>query len=71
MKAYKVTLIVVDHDNMGADEIKLNIENERYTNPRVTEIESVDIGEWGDDHPLNKRILPIAEINRIFPKDSK
>ena len=53
----KVTLCVVDHDDIGPVEIRRVIENQRYPNrcisPNVMEVESRDIGEWHDEHPLN------------------
>lgn len=58
MKAYKLTVLVVDHDEVG-DEISDMIECARYPNhaiaPRVIDIQSIDIGEWDDEHPLNYR----------------
>lgn len=68
MKAYKVTLLVIDHEKMGEEAIRDNLENEEYTNPRVMEIESADIGEWSDSHPLNSRVTTKNEFNRLFNK---
>ena len=57
MKAHIVTLTIVDHDDVGEDEIRIVIENTHYANrcidPRVAAVETFDIGEWADDHPLN------------------
>ncbi|KKN69878.1 hypothetical protein LCGC14_0437020 [marine sediment metagenome] len=57
MKAYRVTLVIVDHDELGPDEISSVLENSRYPNhciyPRVAHLEGLDIGEWVDSHPLN------------------
>jgi hypothetical protein len=69
MKAYKVTLLINDHDEVG-DEIKNIIENQHYTNyciaPLVMDIQSVDIGEWSDDHPITKFDTMKDEFNKIF-----
>lgn len=69
MKAYKVTLLINDHDEVG-DEIKDIIENQKFPNycimPHVMEMQSVDIGEWSDDHPLNKRSTMKEEFDRLF-----
>lgn len=58
MKVYKVELMIIDHDGVG-DEIKDIIENQKYPNhcisPEVIKILSADIGDWDDDHPLNKK----------------
>ena len=57
MKAYKVEILIVDLDEIGAKELKSVIENTRYPNrcinPEVMDIQEADIGEWDDDHPLN------------------
>jgi hypothetical protein len=69
MKAYKVELLIVDHDEIGPDEMKIVIENTRYPNhcisPDVMDIKSADIGEWSDNHPLNYTNC-IAEYKRLF-----
>lgn len=69
MKAYKVELLIIDFDNVG-DDLKMYLEEARYPNrcisPQVKKIEVRDIGEWDDDHPLNKRATADAEYNRLF-----
>lgn len=71
MNVHKVTLCIVDFDNLGADEIKSTLENERFPNDcislEVVEIETRDIGTWSDSHPLNK-IERKAEFEKIFKK---
>ena len=58
MKAYILTIVVIDHDEIGGDEIVKTIENARYPNrcidPHVEATAEHDIGEWDDDHPLNQ-----------------
>jgi hypothetical protein len=67
MKAYKVTVLVIDYDDMGASEIKTTIENgDYYVNPQVMDIQGVEIGEWEDSNPLNNRNTAKAEFNRLF-----
>lgn len=57
-KVYRVEVLVVDHDGLGADGIKEVLENQRYPNwcisPYVMSAESRDV-EWSDEHPLNQR----------------
>ncbi len=69
MKAYKVTLLINDHDEVG-DEIKNIIENQHYPNyciaPYVMDVQSADIGEWSDDHPLNKFSTMKDEFKKLF-----
>lgn len=70
MKVHKIVLIVVDLDGVGATEAGLLIENARYPNhsisPQVLSAETRDIGEWHDDHPLNRTSTAKAEIERLF-----
>jgi hypothetical protein len=71
MKAYKVEILIVDHDGIGAEEMKDVIENVNYPNdcisPHVMNVTAVDIGEWHDDHPLNDSRNTKAEYKRLFP----
>lgn len=70
MKVYKITLMVIDDDEVGGSAITSVIQNAHYPNrcisPSVVEIEERDIGEWSDDHPLNKHARWRAEFNRLF-----
>jgi len=73
MKAYKIEILVIDHEGVGGDDIKSIIENVRYPNrcisPEVKNIDERDIGEWRDDHPLNIRSTCDSEYHRIFHTD--
>ncbi len=66
MRAFKIELLILDFDDIGADEIESVLEQTRYPNrsikPDVMLIQSADIGEWHDDHPLNT--VPIS--NRAY-----
>ena len=57
MRVHKVVLMIVDHDDLGAEDVVCEIENVTYpnrcTNPRVASIVSIDV-DWDDSHPLNK-----------------
>jgi hypothetical protein len=70
MKAYKVEILVIDHDDIGEDQIKDAIRNTRYPNhcisPSVKKITAMDIGEWTDEHPLNIRGKSDEEYTRLF-----
>lgn len=70
MKAYKVEMIIVDFDQLGESEIAEVLEQTRYPNrcirPEVMKITERDIGEWHDDHPLNKIDTTKQEYQRIF-----
>lgn len=71
LKAHVVTLAIIDMDDIGAEEIKAVIENAYYPNrcisPDVVNVETADIGEWDDDHPLNSNVTSETEWRRLFP----
>lgn len=56
-KIHKVTILVVDHDDLGADDVADVIRNAHYPNhcisPTIVETQTVE-SEWADDHPLNR-----------------
>ena len=70
MKVHKVVLSIVDFDNVGADDVKIVLENTRYPNrcisPKVESLETMDIGEWTDEHPMNNSKTARAEFERLF-----
>lgn len=70
MKVHRITLTVIDFDELGADGVREVIENASYPNrcvsPSVTTVETRDIGPWSDDHPLNNRSTAAAEMARLF-----
>ena len=65
MKAHIITLVILDRDTIGETGVRNAIEDTKYPNrcisPRVTRIETFEIGEWHDDHPLNRLQAPDAE----------
>ena len=72
MKAYKLEVLIIDHDSVGEDLIVSILENQKYPNhclsPQVKVITEAEIGTWTDYHPLNKRATCDAEYDRIFKK---
>lgn len=70
MKAYKIELLVIDYHEIGENELKNEITNINYPNdcinPIVKSIECRDIGEWNDDHPLNKNSTHEEEYKKLF-----
>ena len=70
MKAYKIEILIIDHDQLWAEEIKEVIENQKYPNycisPRIMDIQSSDLGEWDDSHPLNNINKMKDEYMKIF-----
>jgi hypothetical protein len=70
VKAYKLELLVLDFENYGEEELKMLAMNARGLDPTVISIEGRDIGEWTDNHPLNKRSTADAEFKRLFTPSS-
>lgn len=70
VQVHKVTLYVIDFDHLGAAEVSRTLEQTRYTNrciePAVLEVETKDIGEWSDSHPLNYKATNRQELARLF-----
>lgn len=74
MNVYKVELMIIDFDQLGQKSAIEELENARYANrcisPRVMSVQSADIGEWDDAHPLNNSSTATAEYERLFSKAS-
>jgi hypothetical protein len=74
IKVHKVTLLIVDHDDLGAAGVKEVIDNARFPNhcisPDVMAIETQVI-EWSDTHPLNDSRKQQAEFERLFDGGAK
>jgi hypothetical protein len=70
MKAYKIEILVIDFDNLGETGIKQELDNARFPNDCISlDVKSItvkDIGEWTDEHPLNKLATCDAEYHRLF-----
>ena len=72
MQIHKLTVSVLDFDQLGAEDVRLVLESTRFANdcisPKVHAIETRDIGEWSDDSPLNRRGTAAAEFDRLFAR---
>jgi hypothetical protein len=72
MKVHKVTLFVLDFDELGWNGVKQTLENTKYPNhcisPEVLDIESKEIGEWEDESFFNSKHLSLEEFNNEFNK---
>lgn len=69
MKIHKVTILIVDHDNLGAADVKTELENANFPNdcihPTVVGIDTREV-EWSDAHPLNNSRTLHAEFRCLF-----
>ena len=69
-KIYKVTGYVVDfRDEYDEDYIRLLIEQSSDLFTRHFHVESADVGEWYDEHPLNYYNSDISECEKYFTEE--
>jgi hypothetical protein len=70
MKAYRIELLVLDHDGIGPNGVQQELENAHYGNrcisPQVMAVDERDIGPWDDSHPMNRTDTAKAEYARLF-----
>jgi hypothetical protein len=66
MKAYKYTILIIDHEDIGKEDISSCLKNAKYINPEIMHIQEADIGDWSDSHPLNHNETQKDEFNRLF-----
>jgi hypothetical protein len=66
MKAYKLEILIIDHENSGEENIKRAVKDLRYYYPSILSTKEADIGEWSDDHPLNKHNTQKAAVEEYF-----
>jgi len=59
-KVYKLTVLVVDLDDLGLDGIADELDTAIVMHQESREV------EWDDDHPLNKKDTYQAEFDRLF-----
>jgi hypothetical protein len=55
MKMFKFEVYVLDLENEGIDDAIYHIQNMKYCHAKVLQSAETDVGEWHDDHELNKR----------------
>jgi hypothetical protein len=74
VKVHRITMLVVDHDNIGAGAVRQAVESARYPlgrrsrdaiEPQVLSTETRDV-VWSDDHPLSSRSTVAAATARLF-----
>ncbi len=73
-KVHKLDVLIVDHDDVGIDEITRVLEDQKYPNwcihPRIIGSAEAEV-EWDDNHPLNRIGTRAAEIERLFPRGER
>lgn len=71
MKAYKLEILVVDHNGNGISDIINTIKNNKYYTPKIISHSETDIGEWSDEHPLNQRNCTPNCLNSYFENENE
>lgn len=75
MNVYRLEVIVIDHDEVGAEEIARVLENAHYPNhciaPHVIGTEVRDIGKWDDSLPINKLSTFQEEARKLFSTEQQ
>lgn len=70
VKVHKVEIMIIDHDQLGAEGVRDVIMNQVWPNdcimPKVTSVESQDV-EYHDQHPLNIGLLWRDAYAKLFP----
>jgi len=55
MKAYKFEVVCFDlNGDCDVNSMFFHLQNQRYFSSQVVSVQSTEIGEWDDDHPLNQ-----------------
>ena len=66
-RIFKITAYMVDaNEDFNASSIKDEIKNIDDIIVKNVEVIEKDIGEWDDDHPLNRFNSPIEECTKYF-----
>jgi hypothetical protein len=65
-KVYKIVLSIVDLYNVPEEDVRYFLENVKYLYPSVISLETRDIEEWDDNHPLNQKDTFKEEFERLF-----
>ena len=66
MKFHKLEVYVFDFEDYGADDIIMSLEYASNCVLTVQDSQTVDIGDWTDDHILNKAGTPIEVFRSYF-----
>lgn len=67
MKMHKVEMYIFDMEDIGKDEILLQLEYSNFPYIfAVKETGTADIGDWDDNHILNQMSTPVEKFREYF-----
>lgn len=65
-KAYKIELFILDVEGIREENVIYFLENVKYLYPKVMSVQSRELGEWYDDHPINKKDTYKQTYDELF-----
>ena len=68
MDVYKIEVIVIDHDELGPEEIKKAIEDTKYPNWCISPIVLSTTCKTIDDEELDSNSITVEKSNELFNK---
>lgn len=54
MKVHRLEVLVVNSEDFPEDNVIYEVENSRWVSIEVKKIETREVKDWDDDHPLNQ-----------------
>lgn len=66
MKMHKVTMYVIDLDEYGEEDLRTSLKQDTPGIVHIAEIDTVSIGEFEDEHPLNQIDATTEEHEAYF-----
>ena len=66
---HKLEVYVIDLEDDGIDSVVSNIRNNRHLCVLVQDSQTADIGDWGDNHVLNKAGTPVEVFRSFYKKE--
>lgn len=65
VEVHKVTICVVNHDQVSERDMRVMFEQMRYLFNNVVSVETKEV-DWDDDHPLNYDKTLADEFRKMF-----
>lgn len=69
MKIHKFEIVIFDFENYGIENYKTILSNHRDFTATILSSNTADIGEWGDNHVLNKNTTEASVYRKYFAED--
>ncbi len=63
---HKVTMYVIDLEEYGEDDLRIHLKQDNPGIVHIADFDTVDIGEFEDEHPLNQLDSTTEEHEAYF-----